>query len=298
VAKGLEFQALRLSDIDRLKPFFKSNLRRICDSTIGGTFMWRDFFQTEYAVEDGVLYLKVVYLTGETAFAPPRGVMLDHAVTCGKIVDYCDTHGLTPRLCAVSGSFLTAVQQLWPNARYVTDRAWSDYLYDSEDIKTLAGRKYSGQRNHMNKFDKANLGWTFEVVSEQNLAQARAFIESYSREHIKDYPAYDEGNLKTIEVIDNLELYSQVGGILKTPGGVVGAAFGEVLGDTLFVHAEKALTEYQGAYQTLVNCFAREFATEGVKYINREEDDGVLGLRTSKLSYHPVMLLDKYLVEL
>jgi hypothetical protein len=262
--------------------------------------MWRDLFGTQFAVEDGILYLKVTYLTGETAFAPPRGEGMSPEKTCGKIIEYCEKNGLTPRLCSVSGSFLTAVQEMesWRDAKIETDRAWSDYIYNSEDIKTLAGRKYSGQRNHMNKFDKANADWTFERVSESNLAEVREFFVNYSREHIKDYPAYDEGNIKTIEVIDNLALYAQVGGILKTSGNIVGAAFGEVVGDTLFVHAEKALTEYQGAYQTLVNSFAKEFATAGVAYINREEDDGVMGLRTSKLSYHPVMLLDKYVVEL
>jgi hypothetical protein len=48
----------------------------------------------------------------------------------------------------------------------------------------------------------------------------------------------------------------------------------------------------------LVNQFAKMFAAEGVTHINREEDDGVEGLRTSKLSYHPIELLDKYVVEL
>jgi hypothetical protein len=48
----------------------------------------------------------------------------------------------------------------------------------------------------------------------------------------------------------------------------------------------------------LVNQFAKMFAGEDIRYINREEDDGVEGLRTSKLSYHPACLLDKYVVEL
>lgn len=118
------------------------------------------------------------------------------------------------------------------------------------------------------------------------------------KEHIKDYPAYDEGNIKTLEVLDNMDKYKLFGGTLKVDDTVVGAALGEIIGDTLFVHIEKSNTEFNGSYPMLVNQFAKKFAAEGVTHINREEDDGVEGLRTSKLSYHPIELLDKYIVEL
>lgn len=66
----------------------------------------------------------------------------------------------------------------------------------------------------------------------------------------------------------------------------------------MFVHVEKALTEYNGVYPMLTNCFASHFRTPQVVYINREEDEGDLGLRTSKLSYHPLLLKEKYKVTL
>ena len=76
----------------------------------------------------------------------------------------------------------------------------------------------------------------------------------------------------------------------------VSLTIGEVLGDTLFVHIEKADISYAGAYQKTVNISARMMGN-CVRYINREEDMGYEGLRTSKLSYHPAMLLEKWAVE-
>ena len=87
-------------------------------------------------------------------------------------------------------------------------------------------------------------------------------------------------------------------------------SLGEMLNsDTFLVHIEKAFANIQGAYPTI----SREFllycsnldgndiqeADEtkiGFKYVNREDDAGDEGLRKAKLQYHPVFMLEKYLV--
>jgi hypothetical protein len=294
----LDFKALGLEHIELLRPYFMKNLCRICDCTIGGTFIWRDLFKTEFAIAGGLLYLKVRYLTGDIAFTPPRGEPGDEKEAYERIIDYAGAVGCAPRLCAVSRHRLERIRAIYPNAGAYTDRAWSDYLYKSSDIKSLAGRKYSGQRNHINRFLREYSNWSFEAVDETNLPEVRFFFERYASEHVKDYPAYDEGNIKTLEVLDNMEKYGLLGGVLRVGGDVVGASLGEIVGDTLFVHIEKSLTEYSGSYPMLVNQFAKMYAADGVTFINREEDDGVEGLRVSKMSYHPIELLDKYVVEL
>ncbi|NLA86410.1 MAG: DUF2156 domain-containing protein, partial [Clostridiales bacterium] len=93
-----------------------------------------------------------------------------------------------------------------------------------------------------------------------------------------------------------LDRYRLFGGALRVNDRIIGAAMGEIVGDTLFVHIEKSLTEFRGSYPMLVNQFAKMFATDDIAYINRAEDDGVEGLRITKMSYHPIEFLDKYVV--
>jgi hypothetical protein len=295
---NLDFKPLTLDCIETLRPYFLKNQCRICDCTIGGTFMWRDFFKTEYAIADNILYLKVVYLTGDIAFPTPRGEICGVKKAYERIRDYCRKEGIQARMCAVSEDVLHYMRELYPDLKATSDRAWSDYLYLSDDIKNLPGRKFSGQRNHINRFVREYPDWSFERISESNLSETRDFFVTYSNEHMKDYPAYDEGNIKTIEIIDHFDSYKLFGGILRVGGKIVGASFGETVGDTLFVHIEKASTEYQGAYPMLVNQFAKMYALGDAVHVNREEDDGVEGLRISKTSYHPIALLDKYIVEI
>ena len=293
----LEFTPLTLNEIDLLRPYFQANDNRLCDCTVGGTFIWRDYFETAYAIAGGALYLKVRYLPDTTAFTSPLGVPLTRDAF-EPILGYCRRHGMPPLLCAVSDSRRREIQGLFPCSRASTDRAWSDYLYNATDIVTLAGRSYCGQRNHINRFSREYPQWSFERVGEENLAQTREFFVNYSDEHHKTYPTYEEGNRKTLEVIDNLGAYRLSGGVLKVGGAVAGASFGETVGDTLYIHIEKSDTSFLGSYPVLVNQFARMFAPSGDGYINREEDDGVEGLRASKLSYHPAAVLDKYVIEL
>lgn len=68
------------------------------------------------------------------------------------------------------------------------------------------------------------------------------------------------------------------------------------MGDTLYVHIEKADTVHTGIYQAVSQSFAQHMINDSVKYINREDDAGDAGLRRSKLSYRPCALLKKYSV--
>ncbi len=133
-------------------------------------------------------------------------------------------------------------------------------------------------------------------IDETNRNEVRDFFLDFSKKYAKDYGTFKEERSKILEVFDNFDTYGLLGGALKVENDIVGFSLGEIVGDTLFVHIEKADRNFTGSYQMLVNQFAKAYAGESVAYINREEDDGDEGLRTSKLSYHPVRLLEKYTV--
>lgn len=256
--------------------------------------MWRDLVKTYFAIEDDTLYIRADDFEGKTAFGCPLGGNLKNGME--NVLEYCRERNIPPVICMVPEHILEEVREI-TGGEVTTDSAWYDYLYNSEDIKNLAGRKYSGQRNHINKFLKENPKWSFEVIGENNVGEAKAFLQTFIDADSGEFINLTEGNLKAMEILENYSAYGLIGGLLKTEDRVVGFAIGEILGDTLFVHVEKSLRDVQGAHQMLVREFARKFAADGINYINREEDDGNEGLRTSKLSYHPVRLLEKFLVK-
>ena len=92
----------------------------------------------------------------------------------------------------------------------------------------------------------------------------------------------------------NFEALELKGGLLRVDGELAAFSIGEpICSNTFGVHIEKADTRFHGAYPAMAQAFAAHFAMD-YTYLNREEDLGIPGLRKSKLSYYPELLLEKW----
>lgn len=291
----LSLSPVTLQTLPLLRPWFSQASGRICDDTPGGVYLWRNLYRTEYAVENGTLFLRSHGPEApESAFwCSPMGGDLKQAIA---LLQQQQTGPLT--LGFVSEEELALLRDICPmlSARELPDAA--DYLYNASDLQTLAGHSYAGQRNHIRQFIRANPDWVFTPITAENIPSVRELVLRYTALRQKDSVTFLEDERRALEVLDHYEDYGFMGGAIFTEAGAVSMALGEVRGDTLYVHMEKADPTCHGAYQMIVQQFSQYAAGEGVLYINREDDAGDAGLRKSKLSYKPCRLLKKYLVEL
>lgn len=286
----LEFKKIELKDIQTLKAYFSAYPARQCDRSAGATVMWRDYFENKYTVIDGTIVFTSNF-KGDLCFTYPIGRNIDAALDA--IDKHCSENGIPAVFCSVNNKELPKLLERYPECTVDADRDWFDYLYNKEDIMNLSGRKYGTPRNHINKFRKLYTDWSFEPINESNIPELIEFTRNFTFHAEKDESASLELEM-CIEVLENYEAYGMLGGVLRVDGKVIGYSIGEIVGDTLFCHIEKADTSYAGAYQMLTNQYLRMYAEKDeIKYVNREEDCGDEGLRKSKLSYHPVELIEK-----
>ena len=159
-----------------------------------------------------------------------------------------------------------------------------------------SGKKFSGQRNHISRFLRTCQSWSFEPLDNTDAAEVETFFHTLNKKLNYTPGEAAEENHKVQEVLEHLDQYGLVGGVLRADGAIVGFTLGEVLRDTLYIHIEKADRDYPGAYQMLCRQFCTAYA-DGLAYVNREEDMGDLGLRKAKRDLHPVTQLKKYTVE-
>jgi hypothetical protein len=86
------------------------------------------------------------------------------------------------------------------------------------------------------------------------------------------------------------------GGAILIDNKVEAFALGEQLNkDTAVIHIEKANPDILGLYAAINQLFCLKTWSH-MKYINREQDLGVEGLRKAKESYHPHHMVNKYIL--
>ncbi|NLL38829.1 MAG: DUF2156 domain-containing protein [Clostridiales bacterium] len=291
----MNFTRLTLSDIEKVRPLLTKATNRLCDNTVGGLFMWRDFFDSHYFIDENQTLFIRHKVDGEYMFSIPLGKDIKKNIL--KVDSMCKEKGVPLVFCIVSSDELKILQEMYGRLEINPERDWFDYLYEARNIVSLSGRKYAGQRNHINRFKRFYPGYSFNLIDGSNIKKIRDFLEEYYSKNIMEDAIGIEEKAKVFEVIDNYERYGMVGGFISVDDKVVSISVGEIVYDTLFIHIEKADTDYHGAYQMIVNEYAKNISTPETKYINREEDVGREGLRISKMSYHPLRLLEKYTVK-
>ena len=287
----LNFKKINLEDIPVLKAYFDTYPNRQCDRTAGAIAMWRDVYYNYYAVSDGTIILSSKP-NGKYSFSYPIGKSPEKVI--GELEEFCREFEIPMRFFGVSVEEKNKLLEIYPDSEFYSDRDHSDYLYDKTAILTLIGKKYSTQRNHINKFKKLYSDWNFEEITAENIPEIVEFTKGFTFNSSEK----DEGAAKELElcceVLENYETFGMFGGALRVDGKIIGYSIGEIIGDTLFCHIEKADISYHGAYQMVTNQFLQMYAKDDdVQFVNREDDCGDEGLRKSKLSYHPVELLEK-----
>ena len=188
------------------------------------------------------------------------------------------------------------------------DRDASEYLYLPEDLIELKGQKFHSKRNFINRFDAE---YTFRPYTSGDYDGLMKLLCMWSYRHIDNGVRFceQEGwikykDLEKVEVdeeilvldgvVKDLKGYNCYADVLVVNDEIVGFAAGETMPNGIgALYFEKANIDYRGIYPLLDNLFCKAHFGE-VKYINKQEDMGIEGLRKSKLSYNPVAMAERY----
>lgn len=292
-----QFKPITHKVMQEIWPYLKLEKGRTTDFSYAGVLMWVDYFKYEYVIYNDTLFIKGVVENDMSvpAFSLPVGKLsLKESVELLK--EYCEANNLRLEFSAVPEYALEEMKKLNPiRVEPLTD--WGDYLYDAQMLATVAGKKMSKKRNHVSQFKRAYPEWKAVEITPDNADVAMKFMDVFDLEGDSTEMAAAERELSRRLISMIKEGDKNLEGMILYAGDTVGAyTIGDVKGDTLFVHVEKATRTVNSSYEMINHVFAQHMTEKypEIKYINREDDAGDMGLRMAKESYHPLEILKKY----
>lgn len=171
-----------------------------------------------------------------------------------------------------------------------------EYLYNINELAKLAGGRYAKKRNRVNHFKK-NYKYEYQPVTEEKIEEIRKFQLRWFQESEGYLPGIRQENDCIMRILDSWgKIPNLCGGIIKIDDKIIAYTIGELVQDTVLIHFEKALSEYNTGYQVINNEFLVHLlhSHSELTTVNREEDLGDPGLRDAKLSYNPIGFIKKY----
>lgn len=298
--QNVNFHPISLNDKNDIRSAVSQTECRNCDLNFMNLMSWRFLYDTETAHHEGWQLFRFKS-NGHLAYLMPVGKGdLHHIVP--TLMEDAEQQGAPFLMLGVCENNLALLDEAMPGYFYATaDRDFTDYIYHREVLATLSGKKLQPKRNHCNKFEAAYQHFAYEALSPDVFEECLALEKQWAEDKADDYTPQmrhemNDERRSMAYVFENWEHLGGQGGLLRVDNKLVAFTYGAPVNyDTFDVCAEKADTEFEGAFAMINREFVRHLP-ESFKYINREEDLGIPGLRQSKLSYHPSVLLHKYAV--
>ncbi len=291
----INWKKIGTEDEEIIQSYYDMEPVRNCEFTFANNLLWSPFYNIRYAVVEDML----VFISdeAEVSISCPLGKG-DLEKVINILTEYFKENNAPFKLHLVSPKQFEKLDRLYPGRFKVEyNRDTADYVYESERLISLAGKKLHGKRNHINRFKEAYPDWSYERITDENVEECIAMAKEWRNQNgcEEKGPKHNEFCV-TLHALKEREALMLKGGLIRAGGRVVAFSLGEPCGEDMFVvHIEKAFADIQGAYPMINQQFVLNEASE-YRYINREEDTGDEGLRKAKLSYDPAFLMEKGLV--
>ena len=291
----ISFKDIELKDKELITSYTQQSPRRNCDLSFSNLCSWRFLYDTQFAVQDGFLILK--FWAGEKlVYMMPVGSG-DLKKVLEDMIEDANVEGERFCMLGVCAGMRADLEAIMPDKfHFEADRDYADSLYLRTDLATLAGKKFQAKRNHLNKFRRTYTNYEYVPLTSDRIQECLDLEAEWCKVNNCDqHEGTGNERRALIYALHNFDALGLTGGILHVDGKIVAFTFGMPINqDTFGVHVEKADTTIDGAY-TMINYEFANHIPEQYTYINREEDLGIEGLRKAKLSYQPVIILEKYM---
>lgn len=296
----LEFRNITAADAAKMIPYYKMRKNNTCDSVFLESFIWKEYYQVRYAIWENRALLWLMEENGSYFSGMPLCREEDLPEAFGALERYFNEVLHQPLIIHLADEYGVRYLQL-PEERYLVreQKEARDYLYQGDALRRLSGRKLHKKKNRLNTFLRQYEGrFEYRKICCSNMDEVWKFLDKWRLQKGEEVEAHLDYEVRGIhDILRNCSsLDSYMGGIY-IDGSLEAFSIGSYnpLEEMAVIHIEKANPRIPGLYQAINQMFlANEFPQ--AKWVNREDDMGLEGLRKAKMSYNPADFARKYLV--
>ena len=297
----MEFKPIEKADKPIFDKFYKARYYENSQFTFTNQYMWRKAYNIQWTVENDILYTICEY-ENKVSMLQPLGSEDKMQEAIANIIEFFATNNEPFSIIEVDKSFAGELKK-FPDAEFEikANRDKFDYVYFADDLIKLAGRKYNLKKTPLNGFHRNYPEAKYLPITEEIIPKCHKELNHWYKSRaakFKDDQYFYFEVIAANELIDNFCDFNLKGGAIELDGKIIAFTFGEQLNtDTAVIHIEKAEPDIRGSYVAINQGFvAHEWSN--MKYINREEDMGIEGLRKSKESYNPCKMIEQFNITL
>ncbi len=289
----VDFKPIALEDKALYEKYLNSSKPRGCNFSFANVYFWG-----KQTIAEAYGCMLTFSQFGEHFVYPYPLGNGDKKAAIEAVIKDADERGIACRFSGLLENECNELEALFPD-RFIfkANRDADDYVYDINDLAELRGKKYHGKRNHLNRFYAAHPNFIAEPLSDDNIEAVKAMTTEWFSH--KEVPEGDSFTLEKQALEKAFRDYKELGLeslVIKENDEILAFTMASrANSDTFDVHFEKALIDLEGGY-TAINCeFAKYIRAKypEIRFLNREEDMGLEGLRKAKLSYHPHHMIEK-----
>lgn len=213
------------------------------------------------------------------------------------IFDDAESRGRAPKIALATRTQAATLRRLFPGKfRFSCDRGDADYLYSTERLAGLTGRRMHRKRNAIKRFERERPDLRVAPLTVENLDAAALVAERWRANR----PDADSPELaaesRALETAFRFFRELNIGGRLILDGDepLGFAALSATSATVCNEHFEKATPDGAASYPLLCRAASQLALERGARWLNREEDLNSQGLRTAKSAWFPEILLAKF----
>lgn len=289
----MQFFDIDIDAKDTIKSFFNAQRIEASDMLFGNLYIWHFSREIKYTIIEDclVVWTKFPKESHPFIFYPlGRG---NRKVALQIMQEYFLDNKIPFSLRSLETYQSEELASFFPNSFEITpNRDRFDYIYNIDELIALSGRQLHKKKNHLNRFFNLYPDFSYEHINSNNAIEVLEAYRLWFEDSDKSEGLRNE--IIGIEaVLQNFTYLDMKGAIIRIHGKIAAFSLAEQINeDSVVIHIEKGNTFYAGIYQAINQQFLKNDFSH-LKYVNREEDLGIEGLRKAKMTYKPCRFIEK-----